>query len=98
MAIGLLCYPKWVCGPSLRKVGQGVHELLIGNKKTTDRPTELGHNYVFFTNTTGMGGKCEIGMNGDKIPYFWIYQFLGDDMKATIVAESEDKNTVCKTI
>lgn len=43
----------------------------------------------------GMGGTCEIGTNGDKVPYFWIYQFVGEDRKAVIVAESEDRNTVC---
>ena len=38
--IGFLCCPGWMCGPSLRKVGQGVLELLIGNEKVTeDRQT-----------------------------------------------------------
>ena len=36
-------HPGWMCGPSLKKVGQGVLELLIGNEKVTDgqigRPT-----------------------------------------------------------
>jgi len=31
VSIGFLCYPRWMCGPSLRKVGQGVLELLIGS-------------------------------------------------------------------
>ena len=25
-SIGFLCYPGWMCGPSLRKIGQGVLE------------------------------------------------------------------------
>jgi len=29
-SIGFLCYTGRMCGPSLRKVGQGVLELLIG--------------------------------------------------------------------
>jgi len=29
-----------MCGPSLRKVGQGVFELLIGNEKDTDGEIE----------------------------------------------------------
>jgi len=41
--------PGWMCGPNMRKVGQGVLELLIGNKKITDgltyrqtnRPTDM---------------------------------------------------------
>ena len=33
---GFLCQPEWKYGPSLRKIGQGVHELLIRNKKVTD--------------------------------------------------------------
>jgi len=28
-----------MCGPSLRRVGQGILELLIGNEKVTDRQT-----------------------------------------------------------
>ena len=37
-SIGFLCYPGRTCvwGPSLRKVGQVVLQLLIGNKKVTD--------------------------------------------------------------
>jgi len=35
-----LCYPRWMCGPSLKKVGQGVLELLIGNQKVTDGQTD----------------------------------------------------------
>ena len=34
-----LCYTGWMCGPSLRKVGQGVLKLLIRNKKVTDGRT-----------------------------------------------------------
>ena len=30
-SIGFLCYPEWMCVLSLRKVGQGGLELLIGN-------------------------------------------------------------------
>ena len=29
--IGFLCYTGWMCGLSLRKVGQGILQLLIGN-------------------------------------------------------------------
>ena len=35
----LLCYPGRMCGQSLRKVGQGVLELLIENEKVTDGQT-----------------------------------------------------------
>jgi len=35
--LGFLCYPRWMCGPSLRKVGKDVPELLIRNEKITDR-------------------------------------------------------------
>jgi len=31
VSIGFLCYPGWMCGISLRKAGQGVLQLLIGN-------------------------------------------------------------------
>jgi len=30
-SLEFLCYPGWMCGLSLRKVGQGVLQLLIGN-------------------------------------------------------------------
>jgi len=30
-----------MCGPSLRKVGQGVLKLLIGNEKVTDGQTDI---------------------------------------------------------
>ena len=33
--------PRRMCGQSLRKVGWGVLELLIGNQKVTDRPTDM---------------------------------------------------------
>ena len=33
--------PGWMYGPSLREVGQGVLESLIGNEKVTDRPIDL---------------------------------------------------------
>ena len=39
VSIAFLCYLRWMCGQSLRKVGQDVLELLIGNKKVTDRQT-----------------------------------------------------------
>jgi len=31
VSIGFLCYPGWMCEPSLREVDQEVLELLIGN-------------------------------------------------------------------
>ena len=30
-SIGFLCYAGWMCAPSLRKIGEGVLEFLIGN-------------------------------------------------------------------
>jgi len=36
-SIRFICYPGWMCGLSLKKVGQGILESLIGNKKVTDR-------------------------------------------------------------
>ena len=38
-SIGFLCYPGWMCEPSL-KVGQDALKLLIGNKKVTERWTD----------------------------------------------------------
>ena len=35
-----------------------------------------------------------MGPDGDKIPYFWVIGYVGDDMEPTIIAESEDKNRV----
>ena len=36
--MGILCYPRWMCGTSLREVDQGVLELLIGNVFDTFDP------------------------------------------------------------
>ena len=41
-----------------------------------------------------MSGPCDMGPDGDKIPYFWVIGYVGDDMEPTIIAESEDKNRV----
>ena len=38
-SIGFICYPGWMCGLSLKKVCQGVLELLIGHKKVKDNGT-----------------------------------------------------------
>jgi len=39
--IWFLCYTGQMCGPSLRKVGQSILELLIGNEKVTDGQTDM---------------------------------------------------------
>jgi len=38
--IWFLCSPGRMCGPSLRKVGKGILEVLIGNEKVTDGQTD----------------------------------------------------------
>ena len=40
-SIGFLCYQWWMCGPSLRKVGQDILELLIENVFGTFDPGDL---------------------------------------------------------
>ena len=50
--IGILCYPGWMCGLSLRKVGQGVLELLIGNKKFFFSQEQLNKQDTTVTLTT----------------------------------------------
>jgi len=43
--IGFLSNLGWMCGPGLKKIGQGVLQLLIRNKKVTDgRPTDRPTN------------------------------------------------------
>ena len=39
-SLAFLCCPGRVCGPSLRKVGEGVLQLLIGNEKVKDGQTD----------------------------------------------------------
>ncbi|XP_053376167.1 atrial natriuretic peptide receptor 1-like [Mercenaria mercenaria] len=39
----------------------------------------------------GISGPCDMGLTGDRIPYFWIYQFVGDNSELEIVALSETK-------
>ena len=48
--IGILCYPGWMCGLSLRKVG--VLELLIGNKKFFFSQEQLNKQDTTVTLTT----------------------------------------------
>jgi len=40
-SLEFLCYPGWICGPSLKKVGQDVLQLLIGNNFGTFDPGDL---------------------------------------------------------
>ncbi|XP_052799234.1 receptor-type guanylate cyclase gcy-13-like [Mya arenaria] len=40
----------------------------------------------------GIGGPCDIGMNGDRVPFFWMNQFRGEDTQPEVVAISTDKN------
>ncbi|XP_060579361.1 atrial natriuretic peptide receptor 1-like [Ruditapes philippinarum] len=46
----------------------------------------------------GISGPCDMGLSGDRIPYFWIYQFVGVDNEAEIVAISETKLKKIKEI
>ena len=48
-SIGFLCCSGQICGPILRKVGQGLLDLLIGNEKGY-RPTDrhVQSNMLFF--------------------------------------------------
>ena len=41
MLLGFLCYQEWMCGPSLRRVGQGILYLLNGNSVGTFDPDDL---------------------------------------------------------
>jgi len=41
-----------------------------------------------------MGAPADISPTGDKTPFFWIYQFVGEDMHIALVAETAKKNTV----
>jgi len=71
-SIRFLCYTRWMCGQTLRKVRQGVLELLIRNKKVTDIPTEWPTNMckaiypLFF----------EGGHNNNQNIYLYPYQWL----------------------
>lgn len=61
------------------------------------------YRYIEFRKThlalfAGIGAQVDISSCGDKIPYFWIYQFLGEDMVATVVAETAEKNQVWRHI
>lgn len=42
----------------------------------------------------GIPGPCDIGMNSDKLPYYWLYQYHGQDRLPVLVAESISKNMV----
>lgn len=44
-----------------------------------------------------MGGQADMSPVGDAIAFFWLYQFTGEDMTATLVAETANKNQVNKS-
>jgi len=46
-SIGFICCPGRMFGQCLRKVGQGILELLIGNEKVTDIQTDMS-KAIFF--------------------------------------------------
>ena len=37
-----------------------------------------------------------MGADGDKVSHFWVFQFLGEERKSTLVAESQDRNNVSR--
>ena len=37
-----------------------------------------------------------MGADGDKVSHFWVFQFLGEERKSTLVAESQDRNSVSR--
>jgi len=41
-----------------------------------------------------MGDEALISPVGDKVPFFWIFQFIGDDTRAKLVAQTADNNQV----
>jgi len=43
---------------------------------------------------TGISEPCDMDNNADRIPYFWFYQYLGENTTAKIVAVSQEKNKV----
>jgi len=64
-SIGFLCYSGWMCRPSLRTVCQGVLELLIGNKKVTDKPTDQHAKQHAFSSSKG--GVLELLIGNKKV-------------------------------
>ena len=75
VSIGFICYPRWMCGPSLRKVGQGVLELLIRNEKVTDRQTDW-HMQINMPSLIRRGdikiGQNEIILRLNCFQKFWL--------------------------
>jgi len=53
------------------------------------------YNNLVFIVIKGISGPCDIGMNADKIPYFWVFQYRGENSVPLLVAESDNKNKVC---
>ena len=45
-SMGFLCYPGWMCGPSLKKVGEGFLESLIRHEKVIDGQTYQTDRHV----------------------------------------------------
>ena len=88
--IGFHCYPGWVCGSSLRRVDQGILELLIGNEKGIDRQT---HHHVQSNNalSPSKGGikkltyHCKHDMWFKVIVKILLFQCWTREITATVV-------------
>ncbi|KAH3857584.1 hypothetical protein DPMN_100194 [Dreissena polymorpha] len=46
----------------------------------------------------GIAVPCDIGTNGDQVPYFWVNQFVGPDVHVQAVAISSNKNVNLKLL
>ena len=57
-SIGFICNPGWMCGPGIRKVGQGVLELLIGNVFGTFDHGDLD---IWFSDPKSIEFLCYLG-------------------------------------
>lgn len=70
-------------------------DALILNTKSKRVRLEAKTTSILCLCFAGLSGPCDMDNNGDRLPYFWFYQYLGEERAATIVAVSEDKNRVC---
>ncbi|XP_052820035.1 receptor-type guanylate cyclase gcy-6-like [Mya arenaria] len=70
---------------------------------TTDNELDHKDGAAFLNFSRGMhfegiSGPCDIGINGDRVPYFWVHQYVGSKVEARMVAISENMNTVINDI
>ena len=99
--IAFLCYPGWMCDPSLRKVGQGILQLLNGKGFDTfdSGDLDLWPNYASI-NTVSLLPKMDVWTKFENVGQGVLELLIGNQ---TVTDGQTDRQThkptdMCKAI